>query len=88
MNRVWKKFLMKVAKSFGLIFYLLGSMMIPGVAFLYLGYDPELGVLAGLMLFVVIPMLVYIIRAMYKDAKYEVETENKQMMRALKGDRY
>tara|TARA_B110000503_G_C7125040_1_gene404216 strand:+ start:270 stop:485 length:216 start_codon:yes stop_codon:yes gene_type:complete len=36
-------------------------------------------------MFIVLPVLVWLVRDMWRDAKEKVERENKEMMRTLKG---
>ena len=86
MSRVWKRFLLKVAKGVGAVAYVLSSMVIPGVIAGSMGYDPEWGILIGAGVFVIAPLIFYVIRDVYRDAKREVEWENREMMRTLKGD--
>jgi hypothetical protein len=86
MNRVWKRFLFKIAKGVAAISYVLGSMLLGGAISHWLGYDIEAGIFAGAMVMVIMPMIVYMIRDVYRDAKREVEWENRDMMRSLKGE--
>ena len=86
MSRVWKRFLIKVGKGVGAVAYVLSSMLIPGVIAGSMGYNPEWGILIGAGVFVIAPMIFYVIRDVYRDAKREVEWENRKMMNALKGD--
>lgn len=86
MNRVWKRFLTKVANGAGVVAYVLSSMLIPGEIAHRMGYDTRWGILIGAGVFVIAPMIFYIIRDVYRDAKREIEWENKEMMRTLRGD--
>lgn len=88
MSRVWKRFFLKVAKGIAVISYVLGSMLIGGFIAGWLGYDLEAGIMAGAFVMVIFPMIGYMIRDVYRDAKREVEWENREMMSALKGDKY
>lgn len=88
MNRVWKKFFLKISKGILVIAYVLSVMIIPGFIFQYFGYSPELGTLFGSVMFIIVPMGCYILRDIYKDAKFEVERENREMLRAIKGGDY
>lgn len=87
MSRVWKRFLLKVGKGVAAISYVLGSMFLGGFISDYLGYDPEAGILAGTLVMVVLPMIAFLLRDTYKDAKQEIEWENRKMMNALKGNK-
>lgn len=88
MSRVWKRFLIKVSKGVGVIAYVLGSMLAGGFIAGWLGVDIQAGILAGALVLVVLPMIAYMLRDLYKDAKQEVEWENRRMMSALKGSDY
>lgn len=88
MNRVWKRFLNKVAKGVGIVAYVLSSMLIPAVIAGSMGYDPEWGILMGAGVFVIAPMILVHILLVYRDAKREVEWENREMMNTLKGNKY
>lgn len=87
MNRVWKRFLTKVAKGVGIVAYVLLSMFIPGAIAESIGYDPGWGILIGAVVFMFLPMIFYMIRDVYRDAKREVERETREMLRTLKGGR-
>lgn len=88
MSRVWKRFLIKVSKGVGVIAYVLGSMFVGGLIAGWLGFDIEAGILAGAGVMVVLPMVAFLLRDVYRDAKQEVEWENRKMMNALKGSEY
>lgn len=88
MSRVWKRFLIKVSKGVGAIAYVLGSMFAGGFIAGWLGFDVEAGILAGATVMVVLPMVAFLLRDVYRDAKQEVEWENRKMMNALKGSDY
>lgn len=85
MSRVWKRFLFKVSKGLAVIGYLLGVMLGSGVVSVWLGYPFEPGVLVGAVLFIAMPMVAYALYDIYRDAKQEVETENRNILRTLKG---
>jgi hypothetical protein len=88
MSRVWKRFLIKVSKGVGVIAYVLGSMFAGGFVAGWLGFDVEAGIFAGAGVMVFLPMIAYLLRDIYRDAKQEVEWENREMMRTLKGKEY
>lgn len=85
MSRVWKKFFIKVGKGLAAISYVLGSMLLGGFTSTYLGYDTELGILGGAVIFVLLPMIAFMLRDLYRDAKQEVAWENQEILRKLKG---
>ena len=86
MNRVWKRFLTKFANGAGAVAYVLSSMLIPGDIAHRMGYDTGWGILIGAGVFVIAPMIFYIIRDVYRDAKREIEWENRELMSHIKGD--
>lgn len=88
MSRVWKRFLLKVGKGVGIIFYILGVMLGGGFVSVWLGYPFEPGVLAGAVLFIALPMVSYVLHDIYRDAKQEIEWENRKMMNTLKGSNH
>jgi putative effector of murein hydrolase LrgA (UPF0299 family) len=88
MSRVWKRFFIKMSKGVGGIAYVLGSMFAGGFIAGWLGYDIEAGILAGAMLFIILPMVAFLLRDLYRDAKQEIEWENRKMMNAIKGSDY
>jgi hypothetical protein len=85
MSRVWKRFLFKISKGVGIVAYILGSLGIGAVVSLWLGYDPQAGVLVGAGLFIFLPLITIVLRDTYRDSKEEVEQENRNILRALKG---
>jgi hypothetical protein len=86
-NRVWKRFLFKICKGLGVGAYVLGSMAVPGFISYKLGFPIELGMIAGATLFVLLPMILFMIYDVYKDSKREIEYENRQLMNKL-GKKY
>ena len=86
MSRVWKRFLIKVSKGVGAIAYVLGSMFAGGLIAGWLGFDFEAGILAGAGVMVILPMVAFLLRDVYRDAKREVEWENRDMLNTLKGE--
>lgn len=88
MNRVWKRFLFKVSIVVGGIAYVVVSMLLGGFIANWLGYSVESGTIAGAFVMVIFPMIAFMLRDTYLDSKREVERENKEMMRALKGNKY
>ena len=79
MNRVTKKFLGKVLPPLGIMLYvaavMVGSTMVGGTA-----------VFAGPLVFLVIPLFGYMLYESYKDAKREVEWEDKDLLRDIKSN--
>ncbi len=86
MNRVWKRFLFKVSKGLGAIAYVLGSMFAGGFIAGWLGFDVEAGILAGAVVMVFLPMVAFLLCDVYRDSKQEIEWENKDLIRKIKGN--
>jgi hypothetical protein len=83
MSRVWKKFLLKVGKGAAFVSYVVGSMVAGGFIAEWLIGDPDPGIFAGAFIFVILPMIVSLLRDIYRDTKAEVERENRELMRTL-----
>lgn len=82
MSRVWKHFLKNIAWPFGIIVYVL---LISTVSqYLNQNYAPGIALLFFGITFV-FPILGWIVRDMWRDAKEKVEEENRDMMRRIKG---
>ena len=85
MSRVWKKFFRKLAEPVGIMAYVtfaIGLTMWTGANV------SERMALVVFCIMVPIPAFAYLIRDMWRDAKREVEWENRDMMRTLKGKEY
>jgi hypothetical protein len=87
MSRVWKRFFNKMLKGIAFITYLFASMIIPGAIAYWLGFEPAMGILLGLTVFILLPMFVFMVRDVYRDSKREIEWENRKMMSDL-GKKY
>jgi L-lactate permease len=85
MSRVWKRFFTKISKGFAVFGYLIGSLTIPEFAVQYFGGPEMMGAFGGLVVFIVLPMILFMLWDTYKDAKSEVERENRDLMRTLGG---
>jgi hypothetical protein len=83
MSRVWKRFLKKIFYAMGFVLYFLAAIIIPEFVFQFFDLPPGMGATVGLVLFVGVPIIGLIIRDTYRDAKREVEYENREMMRTL-----
>jgi uncharacterized membrane protein len=85
MNRVWKRFLLKVGKVVGII--ALGVSAIVGtiLLLLWLGVNPNLAVPIVLLIGVVSPMIIIILYQVYKDCEDEVARENRKIMNDIRG---
>jgi len=83
MSRVWKRFLKKIFYAIGFVLYFLAAIVIPEFVFQLFDLPPGMGATAGVALFIGVPVIGLIIRDVYRDAKREVEDENRRMMRTL-----
>jgi len=82
MSRVWKHFLKNLAWPVGFVVYILS---VTGGA-QYLNHTH--GEIVALLFFgatFVIPVLGWLVRDMWRDAKDKVEEENRDMIRRIKG---
>lgn len=82
MSRVWKHFLKNLAWPAGAASYIVAVSL--GAAYadtLFKGSG-----FAVAFVFVFLPILVYLIRDMWRDAKDKVERENRELMRDIKGN--
>lgn len=79
MNRVTKKFLGKILPPIGIMLYVAAvvvvSTMVGGTAAFF-----------GPVVFLVIPLFVYMLYESYKDAKREVEWEDRDLLRDIKSN--
>ena len=83
MNRVWKEFLKNLAWPVGIAVYVWSVIALA----VYVEKNIyEGGAIIVALLFIALPIIVYLIRDMWQDAKRKVEWENEQMMRSLKGE--
>tara|TARA_B110000305_G_C19294785_1_gene566040 strand:+ start:181 stop:444 length:264 start_codon:yes stop_codon:yes gene_type:complete len=86
MNRVWKKFLMKIGKAIAVVAYLLTVTLGVGIIATYVGYNGEIAMVISVFVAIVAPIVVMMVRDEYQDSKWQVEQENREMMRNIKGD--
>ena len=84
MNRVWKHFFKNLAGPVGAATYIL--------AIVFLAVQVETKIHGGgalvISMFLVLPVLGWLVLDMWRDAKEKVERENDEMMRRLKGSDY
>jgi hypothetical protein len=85
MSRVWQKFFIKVGKGSAFIIGI--SIWICGVflSLLHFGLSEDVVRVAGPIISLVIPSLIFVLVSTYRDCKKEVEYENKTLMREIKG---
>jgi hypothetical protein len=86
MDRVTKRFLLKIGKGLAMLTYMIGSLAVGGFAAYLLGYDPGRGILLGGFVFMIAPLVFLLIRDVYRDAKREIEWENRKLMMNIKGE--
>lgn len=85
MSRVWKRFFLKVGKTVAIFGGLTAYVVALAFLFTMFGINPRLiGALIMLVGFGV-PMLVFFLYTTYKDAKYEVERENRDLLNKIRG---
>jgi hypothetical protein len=85
-NRVWKKFLLKIAKFIG--FVIVWFLTSVGMTYLLfkLGFDTDVSIVGGILGTLILLAILIILKLVYDDCKDEVARENRTMMRVL-GDR-
>ena len=86
MSRVWKHFLKNLAWPVGILAYVTAVSF--GAAYaetLFKGAGAFIA-FAFAIAFVGLPVLVYLVREMWIDAKEKVERENRDMLNTLKDD--
>jgi hypothetical protein len=82
MNRVWRHFLKNLAWPVGFVVYIL--FVTGGAQYLKHNYSDFVGLLFFVATFV-IPVVGWLVRDMWRDAKEKVEEENRDMMRRIRG---
>ena len=83
MNRVWKKFFGKLVEPLAYMAY---GMFAIGLTFWSGTVVNEFTGIAVFFIMIVIPAFSLIIRDMWRDAKREVEWENRDILNTLKGE--
>lgn len=82
MSRVWKKFLQKLVEPVSIFAYV-------GLTFFVGDYFRNIygdwGFVAAFAVMIIIPGVAFIIKEMWLSAKREVEFENQELMRQIKG---
>ena len=82
MNRVWKKFFRKLAEPVGVAAYILLAV---GLTMWTAEYVSQGVSIVVFVIMLPVPMFAYLIRDMWRQAKTEVEWENRDMLNTLKG---
>lgn len=85
MNRVWKKFFLKLAEPLGIVLYVCSAMILAEYVGTVLEYGKE-GYAAVLGIMIFIPILAIMLRMTWRQAKDEVDRENQDMLNTLKGE--
>ena len=83
MSRVWKQFLKNLAWPVGIAVYVWGVIAL--AVYVEKNIYEDGGAVLVALLFIALPMIVYLIRDMWLDAKRKVEYENLELMRNIKG---
>lgn len=82
MSRVWKRFFLKVAEPVSYVLYFFGTMLLAEYMESKYGMIAFLGIW-GVM--VVLPVLGWMLKEMYRQAKNEIDFENEELLRNIKG---
>ena len=80
----WKKLGIVLSPAISTAFVLVSSYWV-GV---FTGIDPNLTMFVGVIGFIIFPIAALIVRDIYRDAKREIERENRKMMNTLKGSNH
>ena len=82
MNRVWKKFFKKLAGPIGFMAYVMFAVGL--TTWTMENINNGIGITVFIIM-IPIPAIAFLIRDMWRDAKNEVEWENRDMLNSLKG---
>ena len=83
MNRVWKKFFGKLAEPVIIMAY----VSFATVLVMWTGANVSEGMaIVVFCIMIPIPMIAFMLRDMWRQAKSEVEWENRELMRDIKGE--
>lgn len=86
MSRVWKKFLVRVGKGLAISFAVVVWFFMVIFFYKVLGISEDAAGFLVPFTTVIVPSGVFFLRSLYKDCKAEVDRENQEMLRAIKGD--
>jgi hypothetical protein len=86
-NRVWKRFLLKIAKFIGSVIVWISLSVGLTYLLLGLGFDINISVFAGILVPLVLFAILIALRLVYEDCKIEVARENRVLMRSI-GDKF
>lgn len=82
MNRVWKRFFRKLAEPVSFALYFFGTMLLADMLGDKYGAQAFIGVW---VVMIVIPVGVWMLKEIYRQAKWEVDAENREVINELKG---
>ena len=82
MNRVWKKFFRKLAEPLAFMAYIIFAA---GLTMWTAEYVSQGMSVVVFVIMLPVPAFAFLIRDMWRDAKREVEWENRDMLDTLKG---
>jgi len=85
MSRVWKRFLFKIGVFLATIVYVSIAIVGGGYVSLLTGNSFEVGSIIGASIMIFLPVCIMAIMNFYDDAKFEVEKENRELLRKIKG---
>lgn len=82
MNKVWKQFLKNIMWPIVTALY----MLVVVVGAVWLEEQSEGSALLVVAVFIILPMISWLVRDMWQEAKEQVDTETKEMINKLKGE--
>lgn len=82
-KRVWLRFSVKVGKFLGFVLSMFAGIAMLGVLLTVVGVPFEIAVFVALIAGIISPMVYIVLRDVYKDAKLEVERENRELLYTL-----
>ena len=82
MNRVWKKFFRKLSEPLAFMAYIIFAV---GLTMWTAEYVSQGMSVVVFVIMLPVPAFAFLIRDMWRDAKREVEWENRELMRDIKG---
>lgn len=85
MSRVWKRFMFKIGVLLATVVYVSIATLGSGYISLLTGNSFQAGAVIGVGIMIGLPILITSVMNLYLDAKLEVEKENRDLLRKLKG---
>lgn len=85
MSRVWKRFLLTIAKYVAILAAGITWFFISSAIVMYSGVSEKLQGPFFILVCLIAPAAVYFLRNVFVDIKAEVEREDKELLRKIKG---